>query len=270
MRQCKLFILIIVLLDVSLGVGAQQIQSDSIKIQQKTIDTTISTSSFYPTESVKSPMKIPAIVIPSAMIAFGAFTMNNHNEYSLNEKIQDAVWEKNPHKLNHADNFLQIAPAASVYLLNAFGIKSQHNFRDRTMIFLMSSIFANAIVFPFKKMTNQLRPDSSNHLSFPSGHTAEAFVSAEFMRMEFKDISPWYGVAGYAMAAATGYLRMYNNKHWFSDVVAGAGVGILSAKLAYWLYPKIQHNLFKDKPSHTFISPNLRQGNFGITLFRRF
>ena len=44
MRQCKLFILIIVLLDVSLGVGAQQIQSDSIKIQQKTIDTTISTS----------------------------------------------------------------------------------------------------------------------------------------------------------------------------------------------------------------------------------
>jgi membrane-associated phospholipid phosphatase len=44
------------------------------------------------------------------------------------------------------------------------------------------------------------------------------------------------------MAATTGYLRMYNNKHWFGDVVAGAGVGILSAKFSYWLFEKLNNN----------------------------
>jgi len=41
---------------------------------------------------------------------------------------------------------------------------------------------------------------------------------------------------GYAVAAATGILRLYNNKHWFSDVVAGALIGILSARLAYRMF----------------------------------
>ncbi|MNL72165.1 hypothetical protein D3C87_1974290 [compost metagenome] len=33
---------------------------------------------------------------------------------------------------------------------------------------------------------------------------------------------------------------MYNNKHWLSDVVAGAGFGILSTKVAYYLYPRLK------------------------------
>jgi membrane-associated phospholipid phosphatase len=128
----------------------------------------------------------------------------------------------------------------------------------------------NATVFPLKKITNQLRPDSSAYTAFPSGHTGEAFASAELMRMEYKDVSPWYGVAGYAMAVTTGYLRMYNNKHWLSDVVAGAGIGILSAKLAYWLYPKIQHKLFKDKISKTIILPAYQNNSFGVVIAHRF
>ena len=73
--------------------------------------------------------------------------------------------------------------------------------------------------------------------AFPSGHTATAFVAAEFIQQEFKDASPWYGFAGYTVATATGTLRMLKNAHWFSDVVAGAGVGILTTKLTYLAYP---------------------------------
>lgn len=47
------------------------------------------------------------------------------------------------------------------------------------------------------------------------------------------------GYAGYAIAAITGYLRIYNDRHYLNDVVAGACIGVLSTKLAYWLYPKI-------------------------------
>ena len=74
--------------------------------------------------------------------------------------------------------------------------------------------------------------------SFPSGHTAIAFASAEFLRHEYKD-DPWIGYAGYAVATATGLLRMYNNKHYLGDIVAGAGFGIASAKLSYFLYDKV-------------------------------
>ena len=46
-------------------------------------------------------------------------------------------------------------------------------------------------------------------------------------------------LCGYAVAAATGYLRIYNDRHYINDVVAGACIGVISTKLAYWLYPKI-------------------------------
>ena len=79
-----------------------------------------------------------------------------------------------------------------------------------------------------------------------------------------------YGIAGYTAAVATAYLRMYNNKHWFSDVVAGAGVGIISTKLAYWLYPRIQHRFCKDKPAKTVFLPNYNNGAWGLGMVHNF
>ena len=43
------------------------------------------------------------------------------------------------------------------------------------------------------------------------------------------------------------YKQWYNNRHWFTDVVAGAGIGILSAKAGYWLYPTINKLLASKK-----------------------
>ena len=45
--------------------------------------------------------------------------------------------------------------------------------------------------------------------------------------------SPWYSVAGYGVATATGVMRVLNNRHWVSDVLSGAGIGIMSGELAY-------------------------------------
>ena len=58
------------------------------------------------------------------------------------------------------------------------------------------------------------------------------------MNQEFGWRSPWYSVAGYSMATATALLRIMNNRHWAGDVIAGAGIGILSTKFSYWLYSK--------------------------------
>jgi hypothetical protein len=218
----------------------------------------------------KKSFNAKSYIIPGLMVAYGITAIENDGLQRLNGEFKDEVYAEHPHKQIHIDNYLQFAPAAMVFGLDAVGIKAKHNLRDRTMLFLMSNIITNASVYSMKSISHQLRPDDSNYNSFPSGHTAEAFANAEFLRQEYKDVSPWYGVAGYAMAATTGYLRMYNNKHWLSDVVAGAGVGIISTKLAYWLYPKIQHKLFKDKPMNTMIMPSYQNGSFGIGMVRRF
>lgn len=218
----------------------------------------------------KKHFPLKQLLIPGFMLAYGFTSLENDGLRHINEEFKDELYTENPHRTVSIDNYLQFAPAAIVYGLNVIGIKGRHNLRDRTMIYAMSNIFLNISVTSLKKITRLPRPDGSAESSFPSGHTAEAFASAEFMRLEYKNVSPWYGAAGYAMAAATGYLRMYNNKHWFGDVVAGAGVGILSTKIAYWIYPKIQHKLFKDKPVKTVVMPVYQNNSLGVAIVQHF
>ena len=116
-----------------------------------------------------------------------------------------------------------------------------------------------------KNTGNIERPDGSSNNSFPSGHTATAFMGAEFLYQEYKDVSIWYGISGYIVAAGTGYFRMYNNRHWLSDVAAGAGIGILSTKIAYWIHPLIKRSIFKDKEStNGIVMPFYNGKEFGL------
>jgi membrane-associated phospholipid phosphatase len=207
---------------------------------------------------------------PAIMTGYGFIALNSHGLKSIDEKFQEEIWANHPHKLQHVDTYFQFVPAFSVFALNAIGIRGKNNFRDISLLYILSNIFLNSAVSSIKSISHRQRPDMSDYLSFPSGHTAEAFASAEFMRQEYKDVSPWYGFAGYIVAATTGYLRMYNNKHWFSDVIGGAGIGIASTKFAYWLYPKIQRLLFKKKPAHTIVMPAYQNRALSINMVHRF
>jgi hypothetical protein len=88
-------------------------------------------------------------------------------------------------------------------------------------------------------------------LILPSGHTATAFAGAEFLGKnikmfqfgtEFQDV----------VATGTGFFRMYNDRHWLTDVAAGAGIGILCTKTAYWLYPKCKTTFQKRKQNVSY------------------
>lgn len=220
----------------------------------------------------KQPFPFQSLLLPAAMIAYGATAVHNGALQNWNGEVKEAVWTNYPHKQTHLDTYLMFAPTVSVYALNAAGIHGEHNFKDRTIILLIANVIANGTVFSVKSWSHEQRPDRSDFNSFPSGHTAEAFVGAEFMRMEYKDVSPWYGVAGYAMATATGLLRVYNDKHWMSDVIAGAGVGIASTRIAYWLYPKIQGLFGKNKNPEVvnLVMPTYNNGSFGLSYVKRF
>ena len=91
-------------------------------------------------------------------------------------------------------------------------------------------------------------------------------MGAELLRREYWNVSPWIGIAGYAVAAETGFFRIYNNRHWLTDVLAGAGVGILSVQAAYWLYPAISKTFFhKQYLKNTLISPYMSEQSKGLS-----
>jgi membrane-associated phospholipid phosphatase len=73
-------------------------------------------------------------------------------------------------------------------------------------------------------------PSSSNdQYSFPSGHSAAAFSIATTFAVEYGDV-PGVAPGAYALAALTALSRVYNNKHWASDVFVGGALGYFTAR----------------------------------------
>ncbi|WP_281228913.1 phosphatase PAP2 family protein [Flavobacterium aquiphilum] len=188
---------------------------------------------------------VKQLIIPATFIGFGVIGINSDQLKDLNSEISEEVTEHIDKQIT-VDDFLQYAPAASVYALGALGVEGKNNLKDKSIILGTSFLIMTATVTGLKSITKVERPDHTSNNSFPSGHTATAFMGAEFLYQEYKDVSIWYGVSGYAVATFTGAFRMYNNRHWLTDVVAGAGIGILSAKAGYWLFPTV-NKLFASK-----------------------
>ena len=135
---------------------------------------------------------------------------------------------------NEIDNYTQYVPLALAAGLNFAGVEGRSDHWRFLASGAMSYAIMAAIVNPIKYSAKEMRPDGSTRNSWPSGHTATAFVSATILHKEYGlTRSPWYSVAGYAVATATGVMRVLNNRHWVSDVLSGAGIGIVSTELAY-------------------------------------
>lgn len=225
-----------------------------------------------PNEASLQKCSFTSYIVPTAMVAYGIASLKVGFLKNWNESIQNRVWIRNPHQELHLDNYLQYTPAVAVYALHLMGVKSKHNVGGQTVILATSGLIASLATFGGKRISREWRPDSSDRHSFPSGHSSTAFATAELLRQEYKDVSPWYSIGGFVAATATAYLRVYNNKHWFGDVVAGAGVGILSTDLAYYLYPSISRLFTRHKYSDqsTLILPTYQQGAAGFALVHSF
>lgn len=179
-------------------------------------------------------------VAPSLLIASGsvvAFTPSLKQNIDVN--FRDWLQQDN-HPRREVENYLQYVPISSVVLLKSFGLKSRHNWRDMVCLGAGSALFCVAFTNGLKYTIGQERPYPGVFNSFPSGHTMTAFFGAEMLRREYGEEYPGIAIAGYAIATGVGFLRMYNNRHWVSDVLAGAGFGILSTSLMYWLAPYLR------------------------------
>jgi membrane-associated phospholipid phosphatase len=214
--------------------------------------------------------KVTKFIGPAALITYGYVATKSDALFNISKSVQQYVWVDHPHNTTTIDNYLQFAPAVAVYALDLAGIKGEHNFVDRSMIYLISNVIMGGFVYTIKNASHELRPNGNDYQSFPSGHTAEAFLSATFLFEEYKNVSVWYGVGGYLVAGFVGYLRVYNNAHWLHDVVAGAGFGIASTELTYWLYPLLKRTFFPKSCGNKMIVPVMEDHGVGLAFIQRF
>jgi hypothetical protein len=173
-----------------------------------------------------------AIAVPLLFTAAGLYSLTDNdiiNKYEVQEERNE--WIPNYH--HHVDDYLQYAPIVTVYGLNALGLKGKNNFGNRTALLIKSELLVGVLTYSLKKVTAVPRPDTGQPTSFPSGHTAQAFAAATFMSKEYGHKSIWYSIGAYTVATGVGTIRVMNNRHWVSDVLVGAGIGILSTNLAY-------------------------------------
>ena len=182
--------------------------------------------------------------LPSAIFLTGVITATLPPLHNLENTIYNNV-NSRPISLHHADNYLQYTPAIAAFALDAAGVKGKHQFAEKLALYALTNIIIGSVVEPMKYIVHRERPNKSDFKSFPSGHTTTAFAAAELLHQEYGHLSPWISIAGYTTAAATAYLRIHNNEHWLGDVIAGAGIGIASTRLSYWLLPKIKKGLKK-------------------------
>lgn len=218
----------------------------------------------------KSQSKAVSVFLaPAILIGAGVATMEDrlwYDRYDAYECIQ----RNYPDFHTSVDDYLWVLPAATVYGLNLAGVKGKNNFVDRSVVYLVSLTLAGLSTTFLKTATNVARPDGSDDRSFPSSHTAFAFVSATFLHEEFKDKSIWFSIAGYSVATATGVLRMMNNEHWMSDVLVGAGLGILTTKIVYWVDPLLRNrpgnNSGRQSKNNLSLLPYVSPNHYGMYL----
>jgi len=202
--------------------------------------------------SVKSFAFRRAVVAPALIIGAGLATLDKDNDD--NYEIQQERNRYIPNFRHRIDDYLQHSPIIVVYGLNWLGVEGKNDFANRTALLIKSEAMVGILTFSMKRITAVPRPDTKEPTSFPSGHTAQAFAAATFMAKEYGHRSIWYSIGAYTVATGIGTMRVMNNRHWVSDVLVGAGIGILSTNLVYLTHQYRWGK--KSKGSQTSIIPS--------------
>lgn len=187
-------------------------------------------------DSVKQKMSVipykfnaKHLILPASLITVGAVgtAIDGMNDFHLFSR-KDSV------RKIRVDDYLEWGMLGWVFVCDLMG-KEKHNWVDQLLLVTLAEGFNAGMTRALKYSVNETRPDGGPY-SFPSGHTANVFLGAHIAYKEFKDSSPVLAYSGYAIGLFVAGSRLYNNRHWVADVVAGAGFGILSVELAYLAY----------------------------------
>jgi membrane-associated phospholipid phosphatase len=147
------------------------------------------------------------------------------------------------------DDVLEYMPYASIFVLKACGVESRDDWKKLAMTTAASWVASAGTAYILKRNIKETRPDGTNQRSFPSGHSCIAFAGATALHHEFGLVSPWISAAGYGVATFVAVDRVLKDRHYWYDVVAGAGIGFAATEATWWLSRKV----LKDKSDQVSI-----------------
>lgn len=94
---------------------------------------------------------VKQLIIPAALVGYGINALHNPTLQQANNNLKEEMWTERPHTYFHVDNYLQYAPAATVFGLNALGIKGKNSVKDVAGIYLLSNLMLNSVVYSTKQ-----------------------------------------------------------------------------------------------------------------------
>lgn len=208
------------------------------------------------------------LILPASLLAVGALGiaidgMDDYHLFSRSDTVRHYY---------KADDYLEWGMLGWVFVCGALG-KGEHSLVDQLFLVGIAEGLNGGMVQGLKKLIDHDRPDGRTY-SFPSGHTANAFLGAHIAFKEFKNRNLFLACSGYAVAAFVAASRVYKNRHWMADVVAGAGIGILSVELSYLIYFPIRNAIARSvnrrASDRLVVTPTVTDGGAGLYVSLRF
>lgn len=192
-----------------------------------------------------------ALIAPGMLLGVGTI-IHCFSHEGMDLYVQQAAWKLHSRwgSIPYYYEFFRFLPAMPYVLdlgLGVLGAKAQNRFLDRTLEAGITLALGGCGTLLMKTFIPSMRPDGTTNDSFPSAHACIAFAGAELTRLEYG----WgWGAAAYVMATGVAMLRMFHDRHWLSDVLFGAGLGILCAQAGHWLLEPARQVLgFKKNPA---------------------
>ena len=158
------------------------------------------------------------------------FTHRNFNELPGPFRYNNHRWE---------DYGVALTPLAATWIMKFCGVKSRSTTRRMITANGISLGLTIGLSQVLRWNVREVRPDKRGSNSFPSVHASLAYMGATILSREYGHISPWITIGGYTVATGTQMLRVGHNAHWMNDIFMGAGIGVVSTNVAYFLTDKI-------------------------------
>jgi len=198
----------------------------------------------YAQEQNRRPyLKPSGLIVPGALLIYGGLKPVVNSIPKLDDRIWNHMHKYYPNFHTNAADYLMWVPSASVYAMDGFHVKTQHTFKEHVILDVGSVLVTGALGFGMRKISQHISAYNTHDTRFPSGHAANAFRGAEIVHQELKYSHPVLSYTGYVVATGVGLLRIYNKNHLLSEVLAGAGLGILSTKLTYWVFGHVKEKM---------------------------
>lgn len=215
-----------------------------------------------PTVDSLSFFKHPAKTDNCIALGVGALGLGILALPQFKQNIQQQLHWNADETVRLYDDQLRYAPLALGVGLSLLGMDRERPLLHSLALGGLSYVLSDFVVYRSKKASDQLRPNGLDRESFPSQHTAMAFVAATLLHRELGQHHPAISIGGYACAAWVGYARIARNRHYTSDVLVGAAVGTLVTNITYMSYDYLRSK----KMQRMHIQPILSSDMTGVHL----